>query len=88
MSESASPFDPLLDALAEAVARKLAALKPNEPGDQNELLTAKQLSEHLKVPITWVYEQSRSNKLPTVHVGRYVRFDLQAVLAYLASQKN
>jgi excisionase family DNA binding protein len=83
---SNSVFEPLVDALAEAIVRKQAALKANEPVETNELLTAEELAKHLKVPKTWVYEQARQKKLPTVQVGRYVRFDLKAVLAYLAKQ--
>jgi excisionase family DNA binding protein len=81
-----SLFDTLADAFIEAVARRQAILKPNEPNEPNELLTAEELAKHLKVPKTWVYEQARQKKLPTVQVGRYVRFDLKAVLAYLAKQ--
>jgi hypothetical protein len=40
-----------------------------------------QLAERLKVPISWVYEQSRLNEIPTHRIGRYIRFDLNEVLA-------
>jgi excisionase family DNA binding protein len=43
------------------------------------------LAARLKVPITWVYEQSRQNKIPTHRIGRYIRFNLDEVLE---SQKN
>jgi excisionase family DNA binding protein len=49
------------------------------------LLTAEQLAVMLDVPLSWVYEQSRQGKIPTHHLGRYIRFDLQEVLA---SQKK
>lgn len=35
----------------------------------------------LKVPISWVYEQSRQGNIPTHRIGRYIRFDLREVLA-------
>ena len=54
-------------------------------GHQPELLTSEQLAEKLKIPLSWVYEQSRLGKIPTHKLGRYIRFDLHEVLA---SQKK
>ncbi len=54
-------------------------------GHGKELLTAEDLAERLKVPLSWVYEQSRQDNIPTHRLGRYIRFDLQEVLA---SQKK
>ena len=51
----------------------------------DRLLTPEGLAEHLKVPVSWVYEQSRQGNIPTHRLGRYIRFDLQEVLA---SQKE
>ena len=44
------------------------------------LLTVEELASRLKVPKSWVYEQSRQDRLPTVRVGKYIRFDLQEIL--------
>ena len=44
------------------------------------LLTPEELSERLKVPLTWVYEQSRLGNIPKHKLGRYLRFDLQEVI--------
>lgn len=49
-----------------------------------ELLTPEQLAARLQVPVSWVYEQSRHDKIPTHRVGRYIRFDIREVLQYLA----
>jgi len=58
----------------------------NGGGDgQSNLLTSKELAARLRVPPTWVYEQSRQGKIPTHRIGRYIRFNLVEVLA---SQKN
>ncbi len=51
----------------------------------SELSTPEQLAEKLKLPVSWVYEQSRLGKIPTHKLGRYIRFDLYEVLA---SQKK
>ena len=48
-------------------------------GEQFELLTAEELAERLRVPASWVREQTRSralegDPLPHLRLGRYVRF--------------
>jgi excisionase family DNA binding protein len=73
----------LLDAIAVAV--KEAMREANGNGHTAELLTPEDLAGRLKVPLSWVYEQSRQGKIPTHRLGRYIRFDLQEVLA---SQKK
>lgn len=50
------------------------------------LLTPEQLAERLKVPRSWVYEQSRLGNIPTHRIGRYIRFDLQEVLECLRTR--
>ncbi len=54
-------------------------------GKPEGLLTSEDLAERLKVPLSWVYEQSRQGNIPTHRLGRYIRFDLNEVLA---SQKK
>ena len=46
----------------------------------DRLLDPEELAERLKVPVSWVYEQSRRGRIPTVRIGRYVRFKLNDVL--------
>ena len=38
------------------------------------LLNADQVARKLGVPKTWVYEQSRKGRIPTVTLGRYRRY--------------
>ena len=45
-----------------------------------ELLSPEELAERIKVPLSWVYEQSRQGKIPTHRIGRYIRFDLREVI--------
>jgi excisionase family DNA binding protein len=47
---------------------------------ETELLEPEELAERLKVPLSWVYEASRTGKIPTVRIGKYVRFRLNDVL--------
>lgn len=47
------------------------------------LLTADQVAELLGVPTSWVYEQSRKGRIPTVTLGRYRRFRPEAIEAWI-----
>jgi excisionase family DNA binding protein len=44
------------------------------------LLNAKQAGELLNVPATWVVDEARRDRIPHVRLGRYVRFDREALL--------
>ncbi len=43
------------------------------------LLTAAQVAQMLGVPKSWVYEQSRKGRIPTVTLGRYRRYRAEAI---------
>lgn len=43
------------------------------------LLTAAEVAELLGVPVSWVYEQSRRGRIPTVTLGRYRRYRREAI---------
>jgi excisionase family DNA binding protein len=45
-----------------------------------ELLSPEELAQRLKVPVSWVYENSRLGNIPTHRVGKYLRFKLNDVL--------
>jgi excisionase family DNA binding protein len=47
---------------------------------QEPLLTAEELAQAMKVPVSWVYEKCRRREIPTHYIGRYVRFKLSEVL--------
>ena len=81
MSEP-TPFDPFFEKIREIVRQELAA---ERNGHTVELLTPEELARRIKVPISWIYEQSRQGNIPTHRLGRYIRFDLQEVIA---SQKK
>jgi len=84
MSEQISPFDPFFEKIREIVREEIKAAS-NGNGHTAELLTPEDLANRLKVPVSWVYEQSRQGNIPTHRIGRYIRFDLHEVIA---SQKK
>jgi len=47
------------------------------------LLTAGQVAELLGVPTSWVYEQSRLGRIPTVMLGRYRRYRRAALEGWI-----
>ena len=49
----------------------------------SSLLTAQEVARLLDVPASWVYEQSRQGRIPTVTLGRYRRYRLEAIEAWL-----
>ena len=49
----------------------------------SSLLTAAEVAELLGVPTSWVYEQSRAGRIPTVRLGRYRRYRREAIEQWL-----
>jgi excisionase family DNA binding protein len=47
------------------------------------LLSAAEVAEMLGVPVSWVYEQSRRGRIPTVTLGRYRRYRRGSIEAWL-----
>ena len=58
----------------------------------HELLTVDELAAVLKVSPSWVYEHTRTRRraarLPYIKIGKYIRFDPQAVRVFLARQSR
>jgi excisionase family DNA binding protein len=62
------------------------SMNPAEHGSQGvaPLLTAAEVAALLGVPTTWVYEQSRLGRTPTVTLGRYKRYRRAAIEEWVA----
>ena len=52
------------------------------------LVDAGEVAARLGVPKSWVLESARSGAIPCVRLGRYVRFDVADVDAWIASCKQ
>ncbi len=50
---------------------------------RDSLLTADQVAAMLRVPRSWVYDQSRKGRIPTVTLGRYRRYRREAIEDWL-----
>ncbi len=53
-----------------------------------QLLTAEQIAARWQVPKSHVYRLAREGRIPTVELGRYRRFRLDAIEAYELSFTN
>jgi excisionase family DNA binding protein len=64
---------------------------PAEPpsSELHELLTVEEVAALLRVNKSWVYEHTRgreiatADRLPHIKIGKYLRFDAQAVRAFV-----
>lgn len=54
----------------------------------DRLLDTSEVAERLNVPVSWVRESTRSGAMPCVELGRYRRYDLADVEAWLESCKQ
>jgi excisionase family DNA binding protein len=57
----------------------------------NEVLTVKDVAQLLRVPISWVYQQTRkrsTDRLPGIRLGKYWRFRHDDVVDWLLHQKT
>jgi excisionase family DNA binding protein len=54
----------------------------------DRLRTANEIADVLGVPESWVREHTRSGAIPHVKLGRYVRYDLDDVLAWVETIKS
>ena len=52
----------------------------------NTLIDAKKAALLLGVPHTWLLEQARHDRIPHVRLGRYVRFDPDAIEAWVQAR--
>jgi excisionase family DNA binding protein len=55
--------------------------------ERHALLTAEQVAEMLGVRPGWVYAESRAHRIPTVHLGRYVRYRQEAIEEWIVSRE-
>ena len=53
-----------------------------------ELITADELAAALGIPKNAVYKLARENRIPTVRIGRRVRFDKNIVIEALSSPRT
>jgi len=85
MSETPNPFDLFLDRIREVIREELWAAGITSGNGHPKPLTAEELAEILQVDKATIYEWVKAKEIPYLKVGRFLRFNLQAVPD---SQKN
>jgi len=63
-----------------------------QPVDEHfdALLTASEVAQLLKVPVSWVYERTRGrgfDRLPHFKLGKYLRFSKKEILDWLDKER-
>ena len=56
-----------------------------------ELLTVEEAAQFLKVSVSWIYEHVRpgtEDRLPVVKIGKYLRFDMRDLRAYIDAKRE
>lgn len=54
----------------------------------SRLLTADEVAILLQVPRTWVYRAAREGDLPSIHCGRYRRFESTEVMRWIEQHRT
>jgi excisionase family DNA binding protein len=88
MAEYTILSTPLREELKSLIREVLAEGNGNGNGHGAELFTPEELAERMKLPVSWVYEQSRQGNIPTHKIGRYLRFNLAEVLESQKKKKE
>lgn len=55
--------------------------------DNQNLEGIEAISKRLGVPVSWLYSRTRTNEIPHYKMGKYVRFDVEAVERWLENYK-
>jgi excisionase family DNA binding protein len=76
-----------------SMRRPPASADPPDGDEFEELLTVDDVAALLKVSRSWVYEHTRArgprtDRLPFVKIGKYVRFQSRAVADFLAKRSS
>jgi excisionase family DNA binding protein len=77
---------------SERPAGLVESIRREDADDLQELLTVDEVAALLKVSRSWVYEHTRSRavprseRLPYLKVGKYVRFDARLVREFLVKR--
>ena len=56
--------------------------------DLTPLIDAQAAGRLLCVPDTWVLEEARHDRIPHIRLGRYVRFEAEALLAWARNRAS
>src|SRR5882757_6844308 len=70
---------------------RIAPDRGSARGSSDTLLTVDDVARILQVPVSWVYDHTRASchdPLPVIKLGKYVRFSLADIQAYLERERT
>ena len=53
-----------------------------------DLIGISEMAKKLDVPVSWLYSRTRTNDIPCVRVGKYVKFEESEVWEWLKMQND
>jgi excisionase family DNA binding protein len=53
-------------------------------GGEDDLLTAGEVAALLRMTAAWVYSETRSNRIPHLRLGRYVRYRRSTMIRWMS----
>lgn len=74
--------------LVEGYVARLQDQHNSVAQESKALLTAAELAEHLNLPDSWIRNEERLGRIPSVRAGKYVRFKLDDVERALADRRR
>ena len=66
--------------------RSRSATPSHHTAEPERLLTAGEMAERLSVPESWIRTEERASRVPSIRLGRYVRFRASEVEAALQAR--
>jgi excisionase family DNA binding protein len=53
-----------------------------------DLIGINEMAKKLSVPVSWLYQRTRTGEIPHFKIGKYVRFDVGKVMEWLKQQQS
>jgi excisionase family DNA binding protein len=60
----------------------------NDNGAPDRLLHASEAAAFLDVPVSWVRQETRAERIPHIKLGRYRRYQKEALVAWIAQRQG
>ena len=55
---------------------------------RDNLIGVKEMAKKLDVPVSWIYQRTRTNEIPHYKIGMYVKFNENEVWSWLKKQNE
>ena len=52
------------------------------------LIGINEIAKKLDVPVSWIYSRTRTNEIPCVRIGKYIKFDSDRVMRWIQEQNE